>query len=378
MTADGGVGVTSRALAANCLVCGLPLSGAVGAIFFWLGIGRSARNRNLCTRCGTHLEEGRLVELTVLFADLSSFTEMTARLGALQTHKIVDEYLRLATAVLSRHGGFIDKYIGDAVMAFFNAPVKRADHAAAAVAAADELQRELPALAARLNVPLKASIGISLGYARVGRLGSDDAKDYTAIGEAVNQAARLQAQARSGEIVVAANVYESVARNYPAAASEALALKGFAAPVAAYRLTDTSGSPRPLADLPAGRPALGAGALIAALIGSGCLGTSVAASLAVVFGAGGAGAALSFAKDADRSPWRAPLLLSALVLVFLSLFFAFKDHRARRIGCADGSCVEASPRQRRNWALGVGFSLIALAGVIYEVVDHYHSHHVFW
>ncbi|MFI5347267.1 MAG: adenylate/guanylate cyclase domain-containing protein [Elusimicrobiota bacterium] len=370
--------MTSRALAANCLVCGLPLSGATGKIFYWLGIGRSSRNRNLCTRCSTHLEEGRLVELTVLFADLSSFTEMTSRLGAVQTHKVVDEYLRLATIVLSRHGGFIDKYIGDAVMAFFNVPVKREDHAAAAVAAADELQRELPSLSARLNVPLNVSIGISRGYARVGRLGSDDAKDYTAIGEAVNQAARLQAQAHAGETVLAANVYESVSQHYPAAAAEALTLKGFSAPVAAYRLTDQPGSARPMVDLPVGSPALGWGALFAAVIGSGCLSTTVAASLAAVFGAGGASSIFAFTLAIDHSRWHGPLLLTAFAGALVSLFFVFKDYRARQIGCADGSCVDPSPRHRRRWLLSVCLALIALAGIVNEVVRHYRLHHVFW
>jgi adenylate cyclase len=132
------------------------------------------------------------VEMTVVFADLSSFTEMTGRLGATTTYSVVDEFLRLASTTLMSHGAFIDKYIGDAVMALFNVPMKRADHAAAAVAASAKLQELLPELSGRLEMPLHASIGVASGFARVGRLGSDDIKDYTAIGDAVNQAARLQ------------------------------------------------------------------------------------------------------------------------------------------------------------------------------------------
>ena len=140
------------------------------------------------------------MEMTVVFADLSSFTEMTGRLGATTTYSVVDEFLRLASTTLMSHGAFIDKYIGDAVMALFNVPIKRADHAAAAVAASAKLQELLPGLSERLGVPLRASIGIASGFARVGRLGSDDIKDYTAIGDVVNQAARLQAQAGATEI----------------------------------------------------------------------------------------------------------------------------------------------------------------------------------
>ena len=166
------------------------------------------------------------MEMTVVFADLSSFTEMTGRLGATTTYSVVDEFLRLASTTLMSHGAFIDKYIGDAVMALFNVPIKRVDHAAAAVAAAAKLQELLPGLSERLGVPLRASIGVASGFARVGRLGSDDIKDYTAIGDAVNQAARLQAQAGATEIVVSQDVYREVASAYPGVSAECLKIGG--------------------------------------------------------------------------------------------------------------------------------------------------------
>src|SRR5262249_50802217 len=148
---------------ANCVVCGIPFSGLAAVFLRWRGIRRSPRNPNCCTQCGAHLEEGRLVEMTVVFADLSSFTEMTGRLGASTTYSVVDEFLRLASTTLMSHGAFIDKYIGDAVMALFNVPIKRADHAAAAVAAAAKLQDLLPGLSERLGMPLQASIGVASG-----------------------------------------------------------------------------------------------------------------------------------------------------------------------------------------------------------------------
>ena len=206
-------------LAANCLVCGIPLVGLTAVFLRWRGIRRSPRNPNCCTQCGAHLEEGRLVEMTVVFADLSSFTEMTSHMGASATYSVVDEFLRLASSTLMSHGAFIDKYIGDAVMALFNVPIKRADHAAAAVAASAKLQQLLPELSERLGMPLHASIGIASGFAHVGRLGSDDIKDYTAIGNVVNQAARLQAQAGPTEILVSQDVYREVASAYPGVSS---------------------------------------------------------------------------------------------------------------------------------------------------------------
>src|SRR5258707_4834952 len=131
-------------LAANCAVCGIPFSGLAAVFLRWRGIRRSPRNPNCCTQCGAHLEEGRLVEMTVVFADLSSFTEMTDQLGATTTYSVVDEFLRLPSTTLMSHGAFIDKYIGDAVMAFFNVPIKRADHAAATDAPAAQLPKLLP------------------------------------------------------------------------------------------------------------------------------------------------------------------------------------------------------------------------------------------
>ena len=91
-------------LAAQCSVCGTMLSGALSGVYRTFGIKRSPRNPNICTRCSTHVEEGRMVEITVLFADLTSFTELTQNLGAEKTHEVVDAFLRMATQVLAKHG----------------------------------------------------------------------------------------------------------------------------------------------------------------------------------------------------------------------------------------------------------------------------------
>jgi adenylate cyclase len=177
------------------------LAGGLSVVYRTFGIRRSPRNPNICTRCSTHVEEGRMIEITVLFADLSSFTELTQELGAEKTHQVVDAFLRMATDALVQHGAFIDKYVGDAVMALFNVPIISEDHARRAVTAATELITRLKLLGAGFGLELNASVGIATGFARVGRLGSDDAKDYTAIGDVVNLAARLQSKAGAGEIL---------------------------------------------------------------------------------------------------------------------------------------------------------------------------------
>src|SRR5919106_4279820 len=210
----------SSHLSAQCSVCGTLLSGAMSVVFRSFGIRRSPRNPNICTRCSTHVEEGRLVKVTILFADLSSFTELTHDLGAEKTHEVVDAFLRMATDVLVKHGAFIDKYVGDAVMALFNVPIRHEDHARRAVIAATELGSALKGLGVRFGLDLNASVGVATGFARVGRLGSDDSKDYTAIGDVVNLAARLQSRAGAGEVLMSEESYRKHPGEFPGAKSE--------------------------------------------------------------------------------------------------------------------------------------------------------------
>ncbi len=359
-------------LAANCAVCGIPLLGLAAIFLRWRGIRRSPRNPNCCTQCGAHLEEGRLVEMTVVFADISSFTEMTGRLGANATYSVVDEFLRLASTTLMSHGAFIDKYIGDAVMAFFNVPIKRADHAAAAVAAAAKLQALLPGLSERLGVPLRASIGIASGFARVGRLGSDDIKDYTAIGDAVNQAARLQAQARATEIVVSQDVYQEVASAYPGVPAESFALKGFPQRSVAYRLNGQPEGPLSAAwSRLEDRPAMNWSAMTLALLGSGCLGSNLAAALVLAFGGGSAGALFALARWFDKSAARVPLLMVSTLVASIVLVSLERQRRLRRDCIARRSCLEMTPQERRQVRLAAGLAAASVALIALELLMHY-------
>jgi class 3 adenylate cyclase len=312
------------------------------------------------------------VEITVVFVDLSSFTEMTGRLGATTTYSVVDEFLRLASATLVSHGAFIDKYIGDAVMALFNVPIKRADHAAAAVAASAKIQELLPELSGRLGMPLYASIGIASGFAQVGRLGSDDIKDYTAIGDAVNQAARLQAQAGPSEIVVSQDVYREVASAYPGVPDESLILKGFPQPTVAYRL---NGKPRSVLSsaswTPEDRPAMNWSAVTLAFLGSGCLGSNIAAALVLAFGGGSAGALYALANWFDSSPARVPLLMMATLIAFTVLVSLERQRRLRRACIARRSCLELTPRESRQVRLAAGLAAASLILICLELLMHY-------
>src|SRR5437870_4936477 len=111
----------------RCQVCDTPLTGALGAVSWVTGVRRSRSNPNVCNRCNTHIIDGNVIEITVMFADLSGFTEMTQELGPQRVSYIVDQFLRMATDVLVKHDAFIDKYIGDSVMAIFNVPIQHPD-----------------------------------------------------------------------------------------------------------------------------------------------------------------------------------------------------------------------------------------------------------
>ena len=96
-------------IASDCLVCGTSLVGALGLLFQVFGIKRSAHNPNVCNRCEAHMEEGRVIELTVLFADLTGFTAMTNRLGPDRSYEVINAFFQMANKVLIKNDAFIDK-----------------------------------------------------------------------------------------------------------------------------------------------------------------------------------------------------------------------------------------------------------------------------
>ena len=136
---------------------------------------------------------GSIRSLTVLFADIAGFTGLSERLGD-RIIPLLSSYLDTMSREVSAHGGTIDKFIGDAVMAFWGAPAANADHAVDACRAALACQRALAAsgLADDQGRPLKMRIGINSGDMLVGNIGSEFRLNYTVIGDAVNVASRLE------------------------------------------------------------------------------------------------------------------------------------------------------------------------------------------
>ncbi|WP_186510701.1 adenylate/guanylate cyclase domain-containing protein [Caenimonas sedimenti] len=135
--------------------------------------------------------------LTLLFSDLAGFTTASEQLPPEQVATVLNAYFTRMTAAVHQHGGTLDKFIGDAVMAFWNAPLPEPAHAERALACAREMQREMETLRASWQgtpfAGIRLRIGLHTGEAAVGNLGSAARFTYTAVGDTVNTAARLEA-----------------------------------------------------------------------------------------------------------------------------------------------------------------------------------------
>ena len=169
-----------------------------------------------------------------MFADARGFTPFAEKHAPEQVAEALSRMFQGCTEILLQHDAIVDKLMGDAVMAIFGAPIVRPDHAPQAVAAAVAIQEKaLTAFPADWEGACMR-IGINSGAAFVGRVGSSDMKDYTAVGDAVNVAQRLQVAAGEGEILVSESVYQQVHEAYPDAERSVLSVKGRDEPVTAY------------------------------------------------------------------------------------------------------------------------------------------------
>ena len=136
---------------------------------------------------------------TFLFTDVRGFTAMSERLEPEEVTLIMNKALTIQANAVKEYGGMVDKYIGDAMMAIFNAPIDLPNHETAAVLCAKEIQENIK----KADIGVEIGVGVNTGYAVVGNMGSDTRFDYTAIGDAVNLAARLESSTKEvGEDLV--------------------------------------------------------------------------------------------------------------------------------------------------------------------------------
>jgi class 3 adenylate cyclase len=144
--------------------------------------------------------------------------------------------------VAYRHGGIVDKFVGDLLMVLFGAPRSAGDDATRAVHCAWEMLATRRALNATASLPLEVGIGIATGTVVAGCMGSDQRLSYTVLGERVNLASRLCHVARAGELVIDDATGDRARSSITTEAMPPVALKGFSAPVACYRVTAVSDS----------------------------------------------------------------------------------------------------------------------------------------
>jgi adenylate cyclase len=178
--------------------------------------------------------------LTVLFADVRGFTRLAEHARPEQVVQLLNSYFSAMTEVIFAHGGTLDKYIGDGLMALFGAPTASPNDAANAVTAAVGMQRQIEAL----NVSLKAqglpeiSVGIGLhtGVATVGYIGSERRTEYTAIGDTVNLAARLEQNAAGGQILLSESVAEAAQHRHSLVRRQPLTVKNRTQPIQVYEI----------------------------------------------------------------------------------------------------------------------------------------------
>ena len=205
--------------------------------------------------------------LTVLFADIRGFTALAERLEPEEVAEMLREYLTEMTEVIFRHGGTVDKYIGDCVMALYNVPFENADHVRNALRTALELQeRTLEVSArweARLGAAIRTGIGVNTGEAVVGTLGSQQRLEYTAIGDAINLASRLESLTKEYgvPIIVSEFTQRHVGGEFVTRELGEVTVRGRSQPVKIYGVlpADIRKHPRAVLDVAATVILLGAG-----------------------------------------------------------------------------------------------------------------------
>ncbi len=190
-------------------------------------------------------------QVTVLFADLSGYTELSTRIDAEEAHAILGCFVDRADAVIRDFGGTVDKHIGDSVMAVFGAPVAHSDDSNRAVRAALAIHGAMPLVSKDVGRPLQVHIGIASGQVVASGVGSD--AHYTVTGESVNLASRLTDAAGSGDTLISSAVLHAVADSVAWEERGAIAVKGFADPVPVFALCGL----RTQTEIPTARPFVG-------------------------------------------------------------------------------------------------------------------------
>jgi adenylate cyclase len=183
---------------------------------------------------------GEKKDVSVFFSDIRGFTPMSEQLLPEEVVALLNEYFTEMVKIIFKYEGTLDKFMGDAIMAVFGAPVDMPNHAERAVMAALEMSDKMKVLQAKWRMEGKKEvnigIGINSGEVVVGNLGSNERMEYTAIGDNVNLAQRLESVAGAGQILISSATYERVKHRVVARMLDPIKLKGKTEKVISYEV----------------------------------------------------------------------------------------------------------------------------------------------
>lgn len=224
----------------RCKLCYSPQGGIGGPIVNLFGYGKYPANPQLCNACFRSARKhpgGADLEITALFADIRGSTSMAESMPPAAFSAAVDQYVRTASRAIRDGGGIVDKLLGDGIMALFIPGFVGGDHAGAGVAAARQILHE---------VSLPVGIGLHSGDAWVGFVGGvADVADFTALGDAVNVAARLGSEAGSGELLMSSTTTARARVDTTGLEARRLELRGKTEPFDAWAECASDRTPAP-------------------------------------------------------------------------------------------------------------------------------------
>jgi adenylate cyclase len=183
-------------------------------------------------------------EITVLFSDIRGFTTLSENLTPQELVAHLNEYLSAMTDIIFKYEGTLDKYVGDEIMAFWNAPIEQEDHAVLACKSALEMMDVLHSLNKSWpeNKKLNIGIGLNTGTMTVGNMGSKSRMDYTLMGDSVNLGARLEGTNKiyGTNIIISEFTYEKVKDSFTCRELDNIRVKGKLKPVKIYEIMDVA------------------------------------------------------------------------------------------------------------------------------------------
>jgi adenylate cyclase len=194
----------------RCKLCNAPFRGPGGAMMRAIGYGQSPLNRRLCKWCTRAVHKhpgGAEVDISVMFADVRGSTALAEHMEPEEFSRLMSRFYGAAADMIDEHDGIVDKFVGDSAVALFLPGFAGEDHAADAIEAARDLVEKTGGDGSEPWIPI--GVGVHTGRSFVGAVGEGDARDFTALGDTVNTAARLSALAGPGEVLISCEAGEA-------------------------------------------------------------------------------------------------------------------------------------------------------------------------